>query len=178
MNVPGTASVLGALNPTTLNTTFEMNRKFLPISIDITDQKILVLGGDESALKKIQILQRFDAKIEVLSRKFIPEILQLDLPTHQKNYTPSDLEGYLMVYSCLNNDELDRQVVNDAKQAGVLVNIHDKPALCQFISPAVYQHEKMTVAVASNGENVFSSIKLRNYLQQHLNDNIQNIIDL
>lgn len=161
-----------------LNTIFSMSRKFLPISVDITDQKILVLGGDERALKKIKILQRFGANVEVLSRKFIPEILQLGIPTFQKSYEPSDLEGYLMVYSCLNNDELDVQVLQDASHTGLLVNIHDKPHLCQFISPAVYQHKNMTVAVASNGENVFNSIKLRDYIKHHLNEKIQNIIDL
>ena len=153
-------------------------KKYLPISIDITDQKVLVLGGDKSAWNKIKILHRFGVEVDVVSRKVIDPVKELGVKYTIKNYEPSDLEGYLMVYSCLNNEQIDRQVVADAKAKGILVNVHDKPALCQFISPAVYQYENMTVAVASNGQNVYHSIKLRNHLRDYLTANIKKIIDL
>ncbi len=155
-----------------------MTRKYLPISIDISRQKILVLGGDQSAASKISILQRFGAEVEVISRKIIPEIKALGVPYKLKDYEASDLDGFLMVYSCFNNHELDKRVVSDAKARGVLVNIHDKPEFCQFISPAVHQYKNMTVAVASNGQNVHNSIKLRNHLQAYLSETIENIIEL
>ena len=151
---------------------------YLPISIDITNEKILVLGGDTAAWKKIKILQRFGAKVNVVSRKVIDPIKKLGITYTLKNYEPSDLEGYLMVYSCLNDNHLNTLVVKDAKAKGILVNIHDKPSLCQFISPAIYQNKNMSVAVASNGHNVYNSIKLRDHLKDYLTENIQNIIDL
>jgi siroheme synthase (precorrin-2 oxidase/ferrochelatase) len=46
-----------------------MTKRFLPISIDISDQKILVIGAGESALKKIRILQRFGAQIDVIAER-------------------------------------------------------------------------------------------------------------
>ncbi len=73
-----------------------------------------------------------------------------------------------MLYSCTNNDELDRQILADGKEADVLVNIHDKPEMCQFISPAIYINGRMTVAVASNGEDVYESIQLRNKIKEFL----------
>jgi len=155
-----------------------MEKKYLPISIEITNEKILVLGGDQSALNKIKILHRFGAHVEVISRKIIDEIKQLNIPFKEKNYEPSDLNGFLMVYSCMNNTEVDKQILNHAKALGILANIHDKPDLCQFISPAVYQFKNMTVAVASKGQNVFNSIKLRNHLAEYLNENIEKIIEL
>ena len=155
-----------------------MNRKFLPVSIDITNEKILVLGGDQNALKKILILLRFGALVDVVSRKVNEEIKLLGVKHQIKHYEPSDLEGYLMVYSCLNNVAIDRQIQLDAKTYGTLVNIHDKPQYCQFISPAIFQHRYLTVAVASNGQNVYNSIKLRDHLSSYLNENIQKIIDL
>lgn len=141
---------------------------YLPISIDISDQKILIIGGGQSALKKIKILQRFDAQLEVVAESILDEIISLGIPFHQKQYEKSDLKGYLMVYSCTNNETLDRQIVKDAKAAGVLVNIHDKPSLCQFVSPAIYKKGNISVAVSSNAEDVYESIRLRNLIQDYL----------
>jgi precorrin-2 dehydrogenase/sirohydrochlorin ferrochelatase len=145
-----------------------MAKKFLPISLDISDQKILVIGGGKNALKKILILNRFGAQIEVIAEKIIDEVYATVSTCFQKSYEKSDLKGYLMLYSCTNNEELDRQIAQDGREAGVLVNIHDNPALCQFVSPAIYQNENISVAVSSNAENVYESIRLRNQIQEYL----------
>ncbi|MBN2805277.1 MAG: bifunctional precorrin-2 dehydrogenase/sirohydrochlorin ferrochelatase [Prolixibacteraceae bacterium] len=155
-----------------------MERNYLPVSIDITGARILVLGGDEQAFKKIQILRRFGAAVEVVSRRIEDSILKLEIPYKLKQYESIDLDGCLLVYSCLNNHETDLQVLADATARGILCNIHDRPELCRFISPAVYQNRNMTVAVASNGLNVHNSIQLRDHLATYLNEHIQKIIDL
>lgn len=145
-----------------------MNKRFLPISIDISDQKILIIGGGTSALKKIKILQRFGADIDVVASHIIDDVVATGVKCTLKNYSKSDLEGYLMLYSCTNHEELDRQIARDASEAGVLVNIHDNPALCQFVSPAIYQDGNISVAVSSNAENVYESIRIRNLIQDYL----------
>lgn len=52
---------------------------------------------------------------------------------------------------------------------GVLVNIHDQPELCQFVSPAVYKKVNITVAVGSNAQDVYKAIELRNTIGEFLN---------
>jgi precorrin-2 dehydrogenase / sirohydrochlorin ferrochelatase len=148
-----------------------MKQNFLPISIDISNAKILIIGGGQDALKKLHILQRFDARVEVLALQVCDEIKNSGIKYIESAYHKKFLKGYLMLYSCLNNDELDKQIVKDAKDAGVLVNIHDKPALCQFVSPAIYRHGKITVAVGSNGEDVYESIRIRDLIKEKINFN-------
>jgi len=150
-----------------------MDRKFLPISIDISSSKILIIGGGQSALKKIKILQRSGAKLEVVAENIIDEVYASGVVCHLKKYESSDLKGYLMLYSCTNNESLDRQIAQDGREAGVLVNIHDNPALCQFVSPAIYQDGNISVAVSSNAENVYEAIRLRNLIQKFL-ENLKN----
>jgi siroheme synthase-like protein len=145
-----------------------MAKNYLPISIDISDQKILIIGGGQSALKKIRILQRFEAKLEVLADDILDEILSIGIPCYKKRYEKRDLKGYFMLYSCTNNEELDAQIAQDGKEEGVLVNIHDNPALCQFVSPAVYKEGNIIVAVSSNAQDVYESIRLRNLIQEYL----------
>lgn len=148
-----------------------MSKNYLPVSIDISDQKILIIGGGQSALKKIRILQRFGAELEVVAENIIAEILSVGITCYQKRYEKSDLKGYLMLYSCTNNIDLDRQIAIDGREAGVLVNIHDNPSLCQFISPAIYQDGNITVAVSSNAQDVYESIRIRNLIQEFLGKN-------
>lgn len=145
-----------------------MNKIFLPISIDISNQKILIIGGGQSALKKIRILQRFGATLEVVAEEITDEILSSGIACFKKSYEKSDLNGYLMLYSCTNNEKLDRQIAEDGREAGVLVNIHDNPSLCQFVSPAIYKDGNITVAVSSNALDVYESIRLRNLIQDFL----------
>jgi precorrin-2 dehydrogenase/sirohydrochlorin ferrochelatase len=154
-----------------------MTQKFLPISIDISGRKLLVIGGGKRALKKIRILQRFGAEVEVVAENIIGEVYATGVVCHLKKYEKSDLKGYLMLYSCTNNEELDRQIVQDGKEAGVLVNIHDNPALCQFVSPAIYRDGNISVAVSSNAENVYESIRVRNLIQEFLEKNKVGQID-
>jgi precorrin-2 dehydrogenase/sirohydrochlorin ferrochelatase len=151
-----------------------MAKNYLPISIDISDQKILIIGGGQSALKKIRILQRFGANLEVVAEKIAPEIISMNIPIYKKRYQISDLKGYFMLYSCTNNVELDIQIAKDGKKTGVLVNIHDNPALCQFVSPAIYKEDHITIAVSSNAQDVNESIRLRNLIQEYL-ENLKTI---
>lgn len=153
-----------------------MKKNFLPISIDISDQKILIIGGGQSALKKIKILQRFGARLEVVAENIIDQVYETGVTCFRKKYEKSDLRGYLMLYSCTNDEATDRQIAQDGREAGVLVNIHDNPSLCQFVSPAIYQNKNIAVAVSSNGQDVYESIRLRNLIQEFLENQNNQII--
>ena len=146
----------------------DMKKNYLPISIDITDRKILIIGGGQNALKKIKILQRSGAHLEVIAENIIDEVYATGVICFRKKYEKDDLKGYLMLYSCTNNETIDQQIVRDGREAGVLVNVHDKPALCQFVSPAIYQDGNITVAVGSNAEDVMEAIRLRNKIKEFL----------
>ena len=148
-----------------------MKKNFLPISINIAGEKILIIGGGRDAYKKLLILKRFDAEVEVLAKDVCQEIKDSGVKYFETDYNKSFLDGYLMLYSCTNNDVLNRQIVEDGKEAGILVNIHDQPALCQFVSPAIYRQGEIAIAVSSNGQNVFESIRIRDLIKEKLQIN-------
>ena len=145
-----------------------MEKNFFPISIDISESRILIIGGGQSALKKIKILLRSNAHIDVIAESFVDQILELNVVCMKKAYEKSDVKGYLMLFSCTDDDELDRQIAQDGREAGVLVNVHDKPSFCQFVSPAIYRDGNISVAVSSNAENVYEAIRIRNLIQEYL----------
>ncbi len=145
-----------------------MKKNYLPIAINIADEKILIIGGGPSAWKKIKILQRFDADIEIVALEVCDEIKQSGIPYRIKPYEKSDLKGYLMFYSCTNDNELNKQIAKDGLEAGALVNIHDNSDLCQFVSPAIYQNGNIRIAVTSNATDYNASIRIRNEIREFL----------
>jgi siroheme synthase-like protein len=145
-----------------------MEKNFLPIAINISGEKILIIGGGQSAWNKIKILQRFDANIEVVAKEVCSEIKESGIPYRERAYRKEDLRGFLMLYSCTNQPEVNAQIVKDGRELGVLVNIHDQPDLCQFVSPAIYQNGDIRVAVSSNAKDVYASIRIRNEIQEFL----------
>ncbi|WP_339734961.1 bifunctional precorrin-2 dehydrogenase/sirohydrochlorin ferrochelatase [uncultured Sunxiuqinia sp.] len=145
-----------------------MEKNYLPIALNIAGEKILIIGGGQSAWSKIKILKRFDADVEVIALEVCDEIKNSGVPYTVKAYEKSDLKGFLMFYSCTNNPELDAHIARDGKEVGILVNIHDQPALCQFVSPAIYQNGDIRVAVSSNAKDVYASIRIRNEIKEFL----------
>lgn len=134
---------------------------FLPVSLNITGRKILIVGGGRVGLHKATILSRFTDSAVVVSTRFEQGFEKLPFTLIRKEYQPADLEGCFLVYVCTENERLNSQVKTDAGRVGVLASVCDSPAQCDFISPAIYGHENVTVAVSSNARNVRQSIRVR-----------------
>jgi precorrin-2 dehydrogenase/sirohydrochlorin ferrochelatase len=142
--------------------------KFLPISINITDKKILLIGGGRIANHKIGFLEQFTSNIEVVALEVIGAIKSKGYQYKEKPYEKSDLEGAFLVYACTNITELNQRVKADAESLGILTNVVDNPKLCDFVSPAIYKHDHITISVGSNAQEVHRSIAVRNKIKELL----------
>lgn len=141
---------------------------FLPISLNITDKKILLIGGGRIASHKIGFLEQFTKNITVIAIEVIDAIKQKGYAYIEKAYEKADLEGAFLVYACTNIQELNLRVKKDAEDLGILTNVVDNPTHCDFVSPAIYKYNHMTVAVGSNAQEVYRSIALRNKIKDFL----------
>jgi len=145
--------------------------KFLPISINVTDKKILLIGGGKVATHKASILARFVTdNVTVISPYFTQEMKQLPFNFIEKEYEKNDLKDFFLVYVCTGDHELNRQIKADAEALGILTSVCDAPMLCDFVSPAIFKHEHLTISVASNAQNVYQSIAVRDRIAQLTQD--------
>lgn len=138
--------------------------KYLPINIDISDKKILLVGGGRIALHKLDTLLDFTAaeNIHIISLEVCDKVRNTPgLVWTERAYQQKDLEGYTLVYACTNDRALNKQIKEHGQAANILVNVVDTPALCDFVSPAIYQHPDFIVAVSSHGRDVYKSIAIR-----------------
>ncbi len=150
-----------------------MNREdlqFLPISINVTNKKILLVGGGKVATHKGSIMARFVQNVTVISPEFTDEILKLPFTFIQKEYEKSDLAGFFLVYVCTGNHELNAQVKVDADELGILTSVCDAPLLCDFVSPAIHKEDNVTISVGTNARDAFQAVYIRNQITELINN--------
>lgn len=138
---------------------------FMPITIRIDGRRILFVGGGATAMHKLQTVLGFTRELTLLAPELDSEVAALGLRHIQKVYESSDLEGCLLVYACSGDAELDRRVLADAQERGILCNIVDNRNDSDFISPAVFLHDGMCVAVSSDGRQARRSVEWRNKIR-------------
>ena len=139
--------------------------QFLPISINVTNKKILLVGGGKVATHKGTIMARIvTEQVTVVAPEFTEEIRQLPFTFITKEYEKSDLEGFFLVYVCTGNHELNAQIKEDAEAIGILTSVCDSPFLCDFVSPAIHNEGHVTISVGTNGRDAFQSVSIRNQI--------------
>ena len=140
--------------------------QFLPISINVTNKKILLIGGGKVATHKGTIMARFVDNVTVIAPEFTPEIKKLPYIFIEKEYEKSDLEGFFLVYVCTGDHDLNARIKADSEELGILTSVCDAPLLCDFVSPAIHKADHITISVGSNARDVYKSVDIRNQIKE------------
>lgn len=147
---------------------------YLPITIKIVSANILIVGGGKVATHKAQILARFTDKATVVAPEITDELKALPFQTKEKAFEPSDLDGVQLLFVCTGDHELNHQIKQLATERHILTSVCDDPAQCDFISPAIYRNDNLTIAVGSDSRDVKRSIRVRNRIKELIeNDTLQ-----
>ncbi len=145
----------------------ERNKSFMPIALDVYNKKILLIGGGRVAYHKILSLLPYANKIHVIAIQVDSRIKNIkNITWEEKAYEPDDLNDAFIVYACTNNHETNLRIKQDAIKKQKLINLVDTPMECDFVSPAIYRKEHMSIAVSSNGQDVLRSISIRNLIRK------------
>lgn len=145
---------------------------YLPVYLDVSKRKILIVGAGNVARQKLRVLNDFRCDITVMAPDVGDDIKASAAAVEEKEYFAGALAGFDLVYACTDNAETNRRIYDDARKAGVLVNVVDNPALSDFISPAVHVDGPMVIAVSSGGKDVKRTIRLRDKIRDFLKNDI------
>jgi precorrin-2 dehydrogenase / sirohydrochlorin ferrochelatase len=145
---------------------------FLPISVDVSHARIVMIGGGAVALQKLHRLTLYTENIFVYAKEILPDIKALPICCVESIYEPTFLQGARLVYACTDDRELNRKICEEGRKVGALVNAADDPDNCDFVSPAIFRHEEMSIAVSSNGRDVNKSVRWRNQIGKYILENL------
>ena len=140
---------------------------YFPMFVDLTDANCLVIGGGEIALRKVNVLLDFGAKVHVIAKEIGMELAALSEKTdnlllEQREFTPYDLQDRKLVVSATNDSELNSQVYMMCKEGNIPVNVVDKKELCTFIFPSYLKEQNLVGAFSSGGNSPALTQYLRN----------------
>ena len=125
-----------------------------------------MVGGGEVAFRKTEtLLKSGAAQVRVVAPLLHPGFAKLgekgQIKFFKRKFRLSDLKGAAIVVCSTDSEELNARVGNAAVKSGALVNVVDRPALCNFIVPAVFRNGPLTIAVSTGGASPALAKKIR-----------------
>ncbi len=131
-----------------------MHRHY-PVSLVVTGQPCLVVGGGTVAGHKADGLVRAGARVTILAPSVDREVdrlaIERRIAVERREYRVGDAAGYRLVITATGLPAVDSQVAADAEANGVWVNSADDPAHCTFTLPAIHWDGKVSMAVSTGG---------------------------
>lgn len=128
---------------------------YLPIFVSTKAQRIVVAGEGQLAEAKCRAVLKTGAAVTLFSEAPTEAMHQW---AHQRRLTlqtrpcgAADLQGVRLVYAASENEAVNRQLADWARQAGAWVNVLDEPDECDFITPAVVNRDPVVVAIGTEG---------------------------
>jgi len=153
-----------------------MNKKnskavvFYPTFFNLQGKRGMVVGGGEVALRKVKMLLDGGAKVTVISPRPHPEIVKLSkekaIHLIQRDYEAGDLKDAVIAMVCTDKEKVNRKVADEAKKAGVLVNVADHSEPSDFIIPSFLRRGNLIVAVSTSGVSPALARKIRTKLEK------------
>jgi len=139
---------------------------YLPLCLNITGKRIVVIGGGAAAVHKVRGLVRYTHEITVVAPRVARAISALGVTVVRARYHPRLLAGAGLVYACTDIRETNRRICTAARKRGIIANSADDPAASDFVSPAIFKQGVMSIAVSSNATNVKRAIAWRDEIRK------------
>ncbi len=160
-----------------------MDRYYFPMFVDISQKKILVIGGGKIAARRVRTLLKFADHIEVTAPAICKEMKEILEKEAQKEIRQvrwncrkvgeedlkesSDfLTGAEIVLTATDDRNLNRKITEACKIRNILVNTADDKSRCDFYFPAVTEKDGVVIGMNSSGKNPKAVREVREYLEE------------
>jgi siroheme synthase-like protein len=126
-----------------------------PVSLDLRNKAVLLVGGGEVAFRKAQGVTHADCRLTVVARELSPNF-QAWLERHPAHvelraYRDGEAAHYFLVISATDDVAVNQKVFADAQRAGRLINVVDQPHLCNVYIPSRIERGSLQVTIATGG---------------------------
>lgn len=138
--------------------------------LDLRGRPALVVGAGRVGTRKAEGLLAAGAIVTIISPQASKKVTRWTIERKvcylQRPYCEGDLNGYFIAFAATGVAEIDVLMASEASREGVLLNVVDRPILCNFISPAVLQRGDLAIAVSTGGKCPGFAKRLRQKLER------------
>lgn len=153
-----------------------------PLLMQLEGKKVVVIGGGEVALRKVQDLYEAGAIILVVSPWVHPELEKMGeqsagaITIKKRKYKKGDLKGAMLAFSATNLPGVNMKVFAEAEKRGIFINAVDDPPNCTFILPSFERRGELIMALSTSGSSPAMAARLRREIAAHIPENIEVIL--
>ncbi|MCC6709835.1 MAG: uroporphyrinogen-III C-methyltransferase [Gammaproteobacteria bacterium] len=128
---------------------------FLPIFMSLRERRCVVVGGGHVAERKLALLLRAGAKVDVIAPALSEELLRLaasgQVVALRRAFVDADVDGAALVIAATDAPGVNEQVAAAAQRAGVPVNVVDQPEVGNVVMPSIVDRSPVVIAIGTGG---------------------------
>ncbi|RZK53493.1 MAG: siroheme synthase [Pedobacter sp.] len=161
----------------------EKGNELFPVFVKLNSLRTLLIGGGNVGLEKLTAIlnNSGNAEVTLVAENINPEIekLALDfssLKIKQKSFEAGDLDDADIVFAATNNNSLNELIRTEAHKKGLLINVADKPELCDFYLGSIVKKGDLKIAISTNGKSPTIAKRLKEVLNEGIPEEIDESI--
>ena len=129
--------------------------KSFPMFIRTTERTVIIVGGGEQAAQKTRLILKTDARLLLCAPELDAELSGLVSQGRAVHFsgaiTPETFKDSPLVFVATGCAGADSAIHALAKEAGALVNVVDRPELCDATTPSIVDRDPVVVAIGTEG---------------------------
>ena len=156
--------------------------RLYPLALKVAGRRCVVVGGGRVAERKAASLHECGADVVVVSPELTPELEALAargaVAVSRRGFEAGDLEGALLAIAATDDASVNEAVLAAGKARGVLVNVVDKPELCDFYVPACVTRGDLQITIGTGGACPALAKRLRKELSEQFGPEYESFVGL
>lgn len=155
-----------------------MEKAYFPMFVDISEKKIIVVGGGQIAARRVETLTHFAGDITVIAPEVNGTIRMLEaagkIHCEHREYAIGDVRDADMVLAATDRKDLNHAIAMECMEIereshrNILLSVADDRQLCDFYFPAVIQKDNIVIGINSGGSDPGKVKRLRKRLEEDL----------
>ncbi|HCN51650.1 MAG TPA: ABC transporter permease [Chryseobacterium sp.] len=161
-----------------------MSNALYPIFLKLENLSLLIIGGGKVALEKLESVlgNSPETSITLVAKEIIPEVRSLqnrfsNITLYERAYHDHDFNDTDLAIVAVNDIVLAGEIRDKAHQRNVLVNIADKPELCDFYLGSIVKKGSLKIAISTNGKSPTIAKRLRETFTETIPDEMDHVLD-
>jgi len=153
---------------------------YFPMYINLDNKKILVVGGGNIALEKLEKLVQFSKDITVIAKEVkyntYTLIKEHCLTYYQRAYRVGDIDGFDIVIVATDDITMQESIYLESRGKHILVNAVDNTKYCDFIFPSFVKKGDLTISFSTSGASPAFAKKIREHIQEIIPDDVDEFL--